>query len=591
MTLRRPWLWIVLAGCSWAPSLFAQTGAIPGQPALPGAAPAAGTTPTAPPALPTNPGATSGTTEEETPPPKKPPAQPAPTKPPTNPFGFGEPTPTDSGTTTTGPARPNNGASTTFGPATTETATTTEEGGSSGTKRKSGNETDFTAPGFYGAQRQSFTSGEGRFAKPKYRYGFSFGMGFDDNYQTAPDHSGSDPSEVVQVIPAQEEVAVFQIVRVAQRRPSTLPGSFPVTFRNELQKVVVRPFQPAQTIVTPIPGVPATPRASSVVTTANVFFNTQFAKARSALTFDLRLGAEYYWDRKSDTTDLNANISMLYLRKLSPRMQFTANASFVHTSQPDFSQVNVNNNRAGRSYSNGSLKFDLSNRWTPRFSTDTSVNLQTLLYDEDTGGNFYDITLGNEFRYIRSRKTTYVVEVRYGAARYLLSDALNSTTAFVLVGLDQRWSRRLSSTFRIGESLRSYDAGGPAQSSPYGEASVSYQPDSRSQVGLSTRYGFEQSNSATVETVVFRTSLSYSRALTPRLSGSAALNYVNTTNSDELSDLNTSETTTDGSLSLAYRVNRHLNLNAQLSYTMLKSSLGFSDYDRTRFFLTGSYEF
>ncbi len=614
MRLRRPWLSLALAGFSWAHAALAQTGAGFGDPSgTTGGAPA-GTT-TGGTTSPATGGTTSGTTtnadgskSEDTTgnppanPPAKPPAdQPADTtgKPPANPFGFDNPLPADNGLKRPGDTVIPNGASSNFGtgrqptPAPSEDSSTT---GTTGTKPKQDEGPTFSAPGFFGAGRQTFTGGTGRFAKPKYRYGASVGMGFDDNYNGTPDHTGQDPSEVTQVIPAQPEIAVFQPVK-EQTGGFFFGGTFHPTYRITQRKIVLRPFQPEQTIVTPIPGVPMTPRASSIVTSANVYFNTQFAKPRAALTFDLRLGVEHYWDRKKDPNDYNGSLNLLYLRKLNARTQFTANASISHQTQPDNSLINVNNtSNGGRAYTNGFLKFDLSYRWGPRFSTDTSFSSQSVFYDKATTGaadnSFYDLTVGNEFRYIQSRKTTYVFELRYGVTRYLETEVLNSASTFVLVGLDQRWSSHLSSTVRIGESLRSFDTGtGGLQSSPYGELSVSYQPSARSQFGFNSRYGFEQTQTAGQTNITFRNSLSYNRVLSPRLTGTFSMNYVNSVVTTDGTNTSTTQNNADASLSFAYRFSRRFSLSSQLSYTMLTTNLGLQDYDRSRIFFTGTYDF
>jgi hypothetical protein len=58
-----------------------------------------------------------------------------------------------------------------------------------------------------------------------------------------------------------------------------------------------------------------------------------------------------------------------------------------------------------------------------------------VLYAGDRdASSFWEATLGNEFRYIQSRKTTWVAELRYSQLQYLegILGAIN--TAFVLVG-------------------------------------------------------------------------------------------------------------------------------------------------------------
>lgn len=419
-------------------------------------------------------------------------------------------------------------------------------------------------------------------------------MGFDDNYQQTPDNTGQDPSVVVQIIPEVPELSTTQTTKeyVGLRFQG---GAFVPVYRTNTSKVILRPFQPEQRIETPIPGVPESPRLSSIITTADVFFNTQWVKPREAFTLDLRLGAEYYWDREVDPLQYNGTFSMLYVRKLNSRAQFTSNANISHQTQPDFSQVNVNADTAGTGVTNALLKFDLGYRWSPRFNTNTSLAGQLVMYDSqgsNAANNLLDLTLSNELRYVWSPKSTYVVETRFTSSDYLDDPLRNSTSVFLLLGADQRWSRKLNSVVRLGQGFRSFDSGG-SQAAPYGELSVNYQINSRSQLGLTSRYGFENTQQAGEKNITFRTSANYSRALTRKMSGVLAVTYVQSTVTVPTAAGETDFTneTFDASATLAYRFSRKFNVNARYTYTALSTSTGFADYDRSRFFLTGSYEF
>src|SRR5204863_437004 len=159
-----------------------------------------------------------------------------------------------------------------------------------------------------------------------------------------------------------------------------------------------------------------------------------------------------------------------YLRRITPRMQFTGNASLSYLSQPDYSQVNVVDTPGSTGgYFVGNVKLDLSYRWAARFSTVTSVTGNSILYQaERSGASYYDLGIGNEFRYTQSRRTTWVVEARYSQLKYLEGVDGAISTLFILLGADWTMSRRLRTTLRIGEALRTFESGGKA-SSPYGE--------------------------------------------------------------------------------------------------------------------------
>jgi hypothetical protein len=165
---------------------------------------------------------------------------------------------------------------------------------------------------------------------------------------------------------------------------------------------------------------------------------------------------------------------------------------------------------------------------------------------------------------------------------------------FLLLGADWALSRRLRGTVRVGESIRTFDFTGDAVSTPYVEASASYQPSRRSQFSGSIRYGFESTSIPTQESIVFRTSLGYSYAFSPRLSTQASLNYIkNNVTSGSGTDLETTTASTvlDGSLSLNYLFTRRFSMSAQYSYTFSDGDFITQQYDRSRFFLTSEYNF
>jgi hypothetical protein len=214
----------------------------------------------------------------------------------------------------------------------------------------------------------------------------------------------------------------------------------------------------------------------------------------------------------------------------------------------------------------------------------------SVLYQGDRStSSFWEGTVGNEFRYIQSRKTTWVAELRYSQLQYLEGIAGAINTAFLLVGSDWSVSRKFRVTTRIGEALRTYETGGKA-TTPYGEVSLIYQPDRRNQFSLSGRYGFEQTTSVTDENLVSRLSMAYTRTFSPRLVGSLTANYVE----NEVTSANGANSQTqiyDAGLYFQYTFDRHFSLNARYSYTLSNTSTGSNDYDRGRFFLTGRYDF
>ena len=594
MMYHRPWILLLLAGCSWAHVSLAQTGGTgggdtgggtTGSGAAGGGTTGSGTsaspqggTSTITPSTPTT-GDTTGTGGTA---PKK------------DPFGFSETTPGAAGGTS--PFGTGGGATTTFGAGSRAGTTSIVPAGSSEateTTQPKVQPTTYSAPGFYGSGGQTFTSGQGRFTRPRFRYGASVGIGFDDNTLQTPTDSREIPEQTFsQTIPEQPEISTI-VSQQQQTGVRFIGGAFRPVFQTVQRKVVLRPFQAQQVITQTIPGVPAQERNESVVSNVNAHLDIQWAKQRSLFTFDLNIGGDYYWNRTGDPLEYNGSMALVYLRKLTPRMQFTTSASLSYQAQPDYSQLNFNSalGSSGGSYFSGNAKVDLSYRWGSRFSTVSSISANAISYELETSklNDYWGATLGQEFRYIWSPHYTWVGELRYGFSDYLNDQNRSYSEVFLLLGTDWTWSRRLRGTIRLGEQLRKFDSGGSG-TAPYGEVTASYQSGARSQFVATTRYGFDQTARAGDQNVSFRGSLRYARAFSPRLSGDLSVNYVHNTITSELG---TTDATAiyDASLSFDYKFTRRVSVNARYSYTLRSSTTGTSDYDRSRLFFTGQYEF
>ena len=393
-----------------------------------------------------------------------------------------------------------------------------------------GNETRIVAPGFYGHGPQVVTPGQGQYARPKYRFGASVGIGYDDN----PD-----------------------------QKPKTNLGAV------------------------------ATPRSRSGFTYVNGHWDAQWLKPRTVFTVNLEAGGDFYWDRPNNSSDFNARLGMLYVNKIDPRTQFTANASFAYLSQPDYSNLYASTSLVGGDYFTGSTKFDLSYRWAPHFTTVTSASVNILKYANESptqlSNSYWTFIFGNEFRFQASSRVAWVAEVRYGLDEYINNRTLNAQTAYVLGGLDWVASRHMTANFRTGASFRSYDAGG-SSSAPYAELSLNYQMARHSTLALNARYGYEQSSRAGDENLSYRIGLTYQQAFTSRLSGNAGFNFIHT---DYSPRTGTSSATNvyDFNVGMQYRIDRHFTLGGRYSYTLQDTSTGSQNFDRNRILFTVQYEY
>lgn len=515
----KPLAMLVLAGCSWSDVTFAQDPAAPVNPA--------GTD------APVTPSATTVPGEAKTPGADTPAATtPAASGKPANPFRTGASSRTG-GTSKKSPFAYNTGDSEPSKPKAARKFTDQDsEPEKAAAAAATGEATGpkFVAPSFYGRGPQVVTPGQGQYARPKYRYGLSAGIGYDDNTDQTP---------------------TANLTAVAR------------------------------------------PRNRSGFTWVNGHWDAQWLKPRTAFTVSLEAGGNLYWDRPGNTSDFNARLALMYINKIDPLTQLSANASFAYLSQPDYSNIFASTNQAGGDYFTGSTKFDVSHRWAPHFSTTTSASVNLLKYVNESTVNasnsFWNFTFGNEFRFQSSPRYTWVAEARYGLDEYISNSALNAQTAFFLGGLDWIASRHLTATMRAGASVRTFDVGG-SSTAPYAEVSLNYRTGRHSTLTLNGRYGFEQSNTAGDENLSYRLGLIYQRAFTSRFSGNAGLNFIHADYSPRTGATSSSDVV-DLSVGLQYRLDRHFSIGARYSYTLQETSTGTQDFDRNRVLFSAQYEY
>ena len=520
----KPLALIVMAACSWGDVTFAQDPAAPASPA-PGSTPAPADT-----SAPAVPGTVKDTAKPA--PDTAPPATTEPKEKPSSPFRTGE-SPRGPGVAKKSPFAydaGNTGNSDAPMKIRSVTDRDPEAEAPAASRGGDGSENRIVAPGFYGRGPQVVTPGQGQYARPKYRFGFSVGIGYDDN----PDQTTS----------------------------ANL-------------------------------GAVARPRKGTGFAYANGHWDAQWLKPRTVFTVNLEAGGDFYFDRPGNTTDANARLALLYINKINPRAQFSTNASFAYLSQPDYSNLYASTSIVGGDYFTASTKFDFTYRWSRVFNTVTSASVNLLKYVNDSptklSNSYWSFIFGNEFRFGSSPRLTWVGEGRFEIDRYLSNSSLDSQTAYILGGMDWIVSRRMNATFRAGASLRSFDSGGNS-TAPYAEASLTYLTGRHSTLSVNGRYGFEQSSAAGDENLSYRLGLIYQHAFTPHLSGNVGFNFIHT-NYNPRTGTKTTTDVYDLNLGLQYRVDRHFSIGARYTYSLQDTSSGLQNYDRNRILFTGQYEY
>src|SRR5206468_1424634 len=243
---------------------------------------------------------------------------------------------------------------------------------------------------------------------------------------------------------------------------------------------------------------------------------------------------------------------------------------------PDVS-TNLGSNQQLGSFIHSSDTVSLAYAWAPRFSTVSSYTFGLLKYDSSAGSlqNRMEHTFGEQFRYLLWPATTGAAEYRYGIIDYE-SAPLNSTTHFLLAGLDHSFTPRLNASFRAGVELRSSESSG-FQPGPYFESTLTYILRHNGSIIWTNSYSIEESGTpGGSSSPAFRTGLTLNYGFTGRLSASLPLFYVHGGNQSGGSS-SSSEDTIDIGPSLNYSINRHFSANVGYHYTEVSGS-GSSSY-------------
>jgi len=440
----------------------------------------------------------------------------------------------------------------------------------------------FTLPaGYGGSAAQSFTLGQGRLAKPPITFTLSVTEGYDDNIFSASGHIAPTPTPV----PSPTPVLQFRVIGFR----ITLPAP-PVP--------ILQGFRPTlHTSPTPKP-VQQLGIIGSQVSTATLGIQIQKGTPRTILTMDANLAEQIYWQQPGGKEDYNGSFDTSYVHRLTPRATLTLSMSAVYQKQPNFSLINAptTNNGSGGDYLNGSAKIDLSYQWTARLSTVSSYSLGANLLATNASSNQFGNTIGTQFRYTVSARNTVTAELRESTTTYPTNAAANSSSTFLLLGLESIISPNISNRISGGLESDVYPSGQGNQTVPYMESATTLMLPRGAALQWTNRLGSESSGSPDSTVFSYRTGLTYSQPLSTKLVASVSLayNYVED-NAVGTSGSNAAASYTQeqlqATLGLNYTVTPRFSLNLSYTYNDLLSTQANSSYDRIQFDVGGTYLF
>ena len=229
-------------------------------------------------------------------------------------------------------------------------------------------------------------------------------------------------------------------------------------------------------------------------------------------------------------------------------------------------------------------------------STVTSYSLRLLRY-EDSSASFLDReehTFSEEFRADLGRKTVLVGDYRFLLVNYDTFPR-DSTTHFLLAGVEQTFTPNLTAQARAGASFRSFEQGEDSVD-PTFEGSVDYALARYSTLSWNIRYAVEEpSVQQALSRTTFRTGLQLRYGFTAKFSSTLGMFYHH--------DENAGGTTTatvgpafstdayDLSLSARYQLRRHWDLDASFQHTQVSSGGPDQSYTRNRYSIGVNFTF
>ncbi len=344
------------------------------------------------------------------------------------------------------------------------------------------------------------------------------------------------------------------------------------------------------------------PNEGSTFVGGNVILDYTFGDPRTQIALNLGAGGNYYLDHVTSqdyNIDLKGALGITY--KSSPRLTLGTKLLLEYLTEPNFENPNGQNSRNGN-YFYTTDELYLQYAWSGRFSTRTFYTPEAYQYDNSAVALYADHftnIFGNEFRFQMVPTTLLVVEYRYGIVSYNNEGALlipaslgqpavflenDSTTHYVLGGIDHTFNPRFAGSLRGGAQFRSYDVGGD-RTGPYFEGALNYAVGRRTSVTWTARYGLEEPEVPGAQSrTTFRTGLRTKFDLTSRFSSTLDLYYSHDDyHSAGPTFFPFSEDAFDAGLSLHYAITPLIGVQAGYHYTDVTSDGTGREYSRNRF--------
>jgi Putative beta-barrel porin 2 len=301
----------------------------------------------------------------------------------------------------------------------------------------------------------------------------------------------------------------------------------------------------------------------------------------------------------SGQNETAGNVTMSLTHNFSSRLSFYTSIYGSYQNEPNFTS-NVGPQNVRTPYFDTVDIFALTYHWLLRFSTVTSYTFERVQYFSSSNGNSQNVfqntpaqnrvqnTFGEAFQFSLTSRTVLVGEYRFQAIDYDTAP-LNSTTNFLLAGVNHNLTEHLMVRLRGGESLRSLENEGD-MASPYFEGTLTYVRSNHS-LNWTTSYGFESPTAGGVTTTkTWRTGLNLTYDLTSRLSSTTGIYYHHDENQGGTGSTGTQDSF-DLSVGLRYYISKRFALHVNYEHDSTSSLGSTPGYSRNRYYAGLTYTY
>lgn len=326
----------------------------------------------------------------------------------------------------------------------------------------------------------------------------------------------------------------------------------------------------------------------SPFTTENLVMTYNFPSARTQF-YAIGVGRFTQYFDLTGQDDMSGNITLGFTHNFSQRLSFYASAFASYQKEPNFdSNIGPENVRAA--HFDTTDIFALTYYWLPRFATITSYTFSRVKYAQESIGNSqdrFDNIIAERFQFSLTSRTNVSSEYRVQITDYDTAP-LDSTTHYLLLGVDHHLTEHLVIRADGGESIRTLQNQGSA-SSPYFGGSLDYLSSNHT-LSWVTQYGFEAPSAEDVSIrKTWRTGLVLTYDLTSRLRSTAALFYNHDQNQGGTSS--GTQDALDFTIGLRYLIRRGFIFHVDYSHSSETSLESMPAYSRNRYSVGLSYTY